>query len=38
MLKISQGRIVNGIVTLKVEGRLVGPWVGELREACEDSF
>jgi ABC-type transporter Mla MlaB component len=35
MLKISQAGSVNGIVTLKVEGRLVGPWVGELRKACE---
>jgi len=35
MLKISQAGSVNGIVTLKVEGRLVGPWVAEFRHACQ---
>lgn len=35
MLKISQAGKANHSVTLKLEGRVVGPWVGELRQACE---
>jgi len=35
MLKISQAVKVNHSVTLKLEGRVVGPWVGELRQVCE---
>ena len=35
MLKISQARKANHSVTLKLEGRVVGPWVGELRQVCE---
>jgi len=35
VLKISQAGRVNHCVTLKLEGRLVGPWVGELRQICE---
>jgi len=35
MLKISQAGKPNHSVTLKLEGRVVGPWVGELREVCE---
>ena len=35
MLKISQARRANHSVTLKLEGRVVGPWVGELRQVCE---
>ena len=35
MLKISQAGKVNHSVTLKLEGRVVGPWVGELRQVCE---
>ena len=35
MLRISFfGEGVQG-VTLQLEGRVVGPWVAELREACE---
>lgn len=26
----------NGTVTLKLEGRVVGPWVDVLRDYCED--
>ena len=33
MLKISEPS-VNHAVTLKLEGRLVGPWVAELKNAC----
>lgn len=35
MLRISLG--VEGVrgVTFRLEGRVVGPWVAELREACE---
>lgn len=35
MLKISQAGKANHFVTLKLEGRVVGPWVGELQQACE---
>jgi ABC-type transporter Mla MlaB component len=34
MLKISEP-IANHTTTLKLEGRLVGPWVEQLREICE---
>ena len=35
MLKISQIGSANHSVTLRLEGRIVGPWVGEAREICE---
>jgi ABC-type transporter Mla MlaB component len=35
MLRISQGGAVNHSTTLKLEGRVVGPWVSELRQVCE---
>ena len=35
MLKISQAGSLNHCVTLKLEGRIVGPWVTELRRVCE---
>ena len=35
MLKISPAGTVNHSVTLKLEGRVVGPWVGELCQVCE---
>jgi ABC-type transporter Mla MlaB component len=35
MLKISQAGKTNHSVTLKLEGRVVGPWVDELRQICE---
>jgi ABC-type transporter Mla MlaB component len=35
MLKISE-LSGNRAVTLKLEGRLIGPWVGELRTTCEE--
>jgi anti-anti-sigma regulatory factor len=35
MLKISQVEATARTVTLKLEGRVVGPWVGEMRKACE---
>jgi ABC-type transporter Mla MlaB component len=35
MLKISQSGKANHSITLKLEGRVVGPWVGELRQVCE---
>ena len=35
MLKISQIGVSNHSVTLKLEGRVVGPWVAELRRICE---
>ena len=35
MLKISQVGKGNHSATLKLEGRVVGPWVSELRRVCE---
>ena len=35
MLKISQAGKAGQNFTLKLEGRVVGPWVGELRLVCE---
>jgi ABC-type transporter Mla MlaB component len=35
MLKISEAATPNHSVTLKLEGRIVGPWVEELRRICE---
>ena len=35
MLKISQTGKANRSVTLKLEGRVVGPWVAELRQICD---
>ena len=35
MLKISQVEPVNHSVTLRLEGRIIGPWVTELRQTCE---
>ena len=35
MLRISQAGKANRSVTLKLEGRVVGLWVGELRQVCE---
>jgi anti-anti-sigma regulatory factor len=36
MLKISQIGPVNHTVTLRLEGRVVGPWVAELQNSCEE--
>jgi len=36
MLKISQIGPANHTVTLRVEGRIVGPWVAELQHSCEE--
>src|SRR5207245_6064329 len=35
MLKIESIRTANGCPRLKVAGRVIGPWVAELRLACE---
>jgi ABC-type transporter Mla MlaB component len=35
MLKISKAGTANQSVTLKLEGRVVGPWVRELGRVCE---
>lgn len=35
MLKISEIPPSNHTVTLKLEGRVVGAWVAELRDCCE---
>jgi anti-anti-sigma regulatory factor len=34
MLRITSITEANRGQTLKLEGRLLGPWVGEVREAC----
>lgn len=38
MLKITQIGPANHAVTLRLEGRVVGPWVTELSKSCEDVF
>ena len=35
MLKISEGKTTRQSIKLRLEGRVVGPWVGELRQICE---
>lgn len=35
MLKISEAGTPAHSVILKLEGRVIGPWVGELRRICE---
>jgi anti-anti-sigma regulatory factor len=35
MLKISENKLGKETVTLRLEGRIVGPWVEELKQACE---
>ena len=35
MLKISEIKPTTRNVTLKLEGKVVGPWVEELRQICE---
>ena len=35
MLKISEGKRAKQTITLRLEGRVVGPWVSELRQICE---
>lgn len=35
MLKISEIKSTNHLPTLRFEGQLVGPWVEEARDACE---
>lgn len=36
MLRISQTKAINHAVILRLEGRVVGPWVTELQAACEE--
>ena len=36
MLKISQVEPVNHVVILRLEGRVVGPWVTELQKSCDE--
>jgi len=38
MLKISQVEQPGQQLVFKLEGRVVGPWVGELQRACEPSI
>jgi len=35
MLKISESKPVRKTITLRLEGRIVGPWVDELQQVCE---
>jgi anti-anti-sigma regulatory factor len=35
MLKISQIESGDRLVVLRLEGRITGPWVAEMRKACE---
>lgn len=38
MLKISKVGPINQAVVLRLEGRIVGPWVTELEKSCEDAL
>ena len=38
MLRITRVESSNDAITLRLEGRLSGPWVGELSEACEKAM
>ena len=38
MLKISQLEPVNHAVVLRLEGRVVRPWVAELQKSCEEAL
>lgn len=38
MLRISQICAVQHAVTLRLEGRLVGPWVAELQRSCDEAL
>lgn len=35
MLKISEGKRGKQSITLRLEGRVVGPWVDELQHVCD---
>jgi hypothetical protein len=35
MLRITRLESRDAITALKLEGKVVGPWVGELREVCD---
>lgn len=35
MLKISESKPIRQTVTLRLDGRVVGPWVSELQQICE---
>ncbi|HEX5220349.1 MAG TPA: STAS domain-containing protein [Verrucomicrobiae bacterium] len=35
MLKISEDRQDQQAILLRLEGRIIGPWVDELRDVCE---
>jgi len=35
MFKITCGKEKDGVITLRVDGRIVGPWVEELRKKCK---
>jgi anti-anti-sigma regulatory factor len=38
VLKISKVEPVNHAVVLRLEGRVVGPWVTELQKSCEEAL
>ena len=38
MLRISQIEPLNHAVTLRLEGRVIGPWVTELQKSCEEAL
>ena len=38
MLKISKVEPVNHTVVLRIEGRVVGPWVTELQKSCDEGL
>ncbi len=38
MLRITEARPTAGTSILRLVGRVIGPWVGELGQACEEAL
>lgn len=38
MLRIVEEETINNSMTLRLDGRLVGEWIGVLRSSCEQVF
>jgi hypothetical protein len=36
VLKITRNVGKNGLLTIKLEGEILGPWIGVLRDACAE--
>lgn len=36
MLRVSERTLTHGTATLRIEGRMIGPWVVEVHKCCEE--